>query len=213
MPRLSLNQLCQGAQYGSNHRLGVSCLDDHFWIANAIAIAIAIEPQLYSSELVSSGPGRSPTLRQKTRWGSTFIVVNVKQLLQYLYQSTSKQSTVQYLQEVMINNISKLAAFFLPLLLETRLHLRIRHTDKAEIPMPQSLERLPLRLVVDQISRRRRAIISCSEMPIGVARMALKSLNYRLLPRLGNVNNSESAQNVHARVRGRQFAWTKMEPY
>ena len=38
----------------------------------------------------------------------------------------------------MINNISKLAAFFLPLLLETRIHLRIRHTDKAEIPMPQS---------------------------------------------------------------------------
>ena len=49
-------------------------------------------------------------------------------------------------------------------------------------------------------------------MQIGVARMALKSLDYRLLLRLGNVNNSESAQNVHARVRGRQFGqkWSRI---
>ena len=50
-----------------------------------------------------------------------------------------------------------------------------------------------------------RAIVLCSVMPIRVARMALKSLDYRLLPRLENVINSESVQNAHARVRGPQF--------
>ena len=38
-------------------------------------------------------------------------------------------------------------------------------------------------------------------MPIRVAVKALKSLDYRLLPRLENVQNSENVQNAHARVR------------
>ena len=39
--------------------------------------------------------------------------------------------------------------------------------------------------------------------------MAQKHLDYRLLPSLANVHNSESVQNAHARVRGRQFGQKK----
>ena len=42
-------------------------------------------------------------------------------------------------------------------------------------------------------------IVLCSVMPVRVARMALKSLDYRLLRRLKNVQNSEEVFKMHMR--------------